>query len=150
MIDKNNSLENAIDLHIRNKFQEAFDQYIQIINQDKDNYQAFHYLGILLIQVGYKDIGTEYIQKAMALNNEYKLAYENLQIFNNPILGKYKKESEHSIQQESRYQKIDIKNVGNWRFLRMLDFVKVLKAENSNWLTVGDAFGYDSILLKYQ
>lgn len=149
MIDKNNSLENAIDLHIRNKFQEAFDQYIQIINQDKDNYQAFHYLGILLIQVGYKDIGTEYIQKAMALNNEYKLAYENLQIFNNPILGKYKKESEHSIQQESRYQKIDIKNVGNWRFLRMLDFVKVLKAENSNWLTVGDAFGYDSILLKY-
>jgi ubiquinone/menaquinone biosynthesis C-methylase UbiE len=138
----------GIHLHKHNKFQEAFHVYKSLIELDAFNYQAYHYLGVLYLQTGQQDIGVEYIEKAISIAGSYTEADHNLNVFGMSNKAKIIQEI-NSINKNQEYPKLKRNTIGHWRMKRMIDFAKVFSIDcPNNWITIGDAYGHDALLLQ--
>lgn len=140
-------LQRATQLHLQNRFQEAHDHYVAVLQVDPENYHATHLLGVLLLQNGFSAQGREHLERAVAMQPQRSEAQRNAAIFGDSVTFKVQAETETLTAQET-YQVFDNTTVDSWRHNRMLDFVPCIGNPNDRWLTVGDAHGYDSIRLR--
>jgi len=74
----NNLLEQGIFLHKKNSLDEAKKIYKDIIEIEKENFQAMHLLGVIFFQQKDYDQGIEFIEKSLQINNKNYSALNNL------------------------------------------------------------------------
>ena len=74
----NNLLEKGIFLHKKNSLDEAKKIYKEIIEIEKENFQAMHLLGIIFFQQKDYDQGIQFIEKSLQINNKNYSALNNL------------------------------------------------------------------------
>ena len=74
----NNLLEQGIFLHKKNSLDEAKKIYKDIIEIEKENFQAMHLLGVIFFQQKNYDQGIEFIEKSLQINNKNYSALNNL------------------------------------------------------------------------
>jgi len=74
----NNLLEKGIFLHKKNSLDEAKKIYKEIIEIEKENFQAMHLLGIIFFQQKNYDQGIQCIEKSLQINNKNYSALNNL------------------------------------------------------------------------
>jgi predicted O-linked N-acetylglucosamine transferase (SPINDLY family) len=74
----NNLLEKGIFLHKKNSLDEAREIYKEIIELEKENFQAMHLLGVIFFQQKNYDQGIEFIEKSLQINNKNYSALNNL------------------------------------------------------------------------
>jgi predicted O-linked N-acetylglucosamine transferase (SPINDLY family) len=74
----NNLLEKGIFLHKKNSLDEAKKIYIEIIEIEKENFQAMHLLGVIFFQQKDYDQGIQFIEKSLEINNKNYSALNNL------------------------------------------------------------------------
>ena len=137
----------GIYFHKRNDFQNAFNVYTSILNQDPLDIHARHLIGVLLIQCGFSELGKQHISQAINLAGNLPEAQHNLSVFTHSEKAKILQEFEH-LGAESKYENFATGHVGGWRMDRMLDFASVFTHQDDTWLTIGDYMGHDSMRLK--
>jgi predicted O-linked N-acetylglucosamine transferase (SPINDLY family) len=74
----NNLLEKGIFLHKKNSLDEAKKIYKEIIEIEKENFQAMHLLGVIFFQQKDYDQGIQFIEKSLQINNKNYSALNNL------------------------------------------------------------------------
>ena len=74
----NNLLKQGIFLHKKNSLDEAKKIYKDIIEIEKENFQAIHLLGVIFFQQKDYDQGIEFIEKSLQINNKNYSALNNL------------------------------------------------------------------------
>jgi predicted O-linked N-acetylglucosamine transferase (SPINDLY family) len=74
----NNLLEQGIFLHKKNSLDEAKKIYKDIIEIEKENFQAMYLLGVIFFQQKDYDQGIEFIEKSLQINNKNYSALNNL------------------------------------------------------------------------
>jgi hypothetical protein len=74
----NNLLEKGIFLHKKNSLDEAKKIYKEIIEIEKENFQAMHLLGVIFFQQKDYDQGIRLIEKSLQINNKNYSALNNL------------------------------------------------------------------------
>jgi predicted O-linked N-acetylglucosamine transferase (SPINDLY family) len=74
----NNLLEQGIFLHKKNSLDEAKKIYKEIIEIEKENFQAMHLLGVIFFQQKNYDQGIQFIEKSLHINNKNYSALNNL------------------------------------------------------------------------
>lgn len=74
----NNLLEKGIFLHKKNSLDEAKKIYKEIIEIEKENFQAIHLLGVIFFQQKDYDQGIQFIEKSLQINNKNYSALNNL------------------------------------------------------------------------
>jgi predicted O-linked N-acetylglucosamine transferase (SPINDLY family) len=74
----NNLLEQGIFLHKKNSLDEAKKIYKEIIEIEKDNFQAIHLLGVIFCQQKDYNQGIQLIEKSLKINNKNYSALNNL------------------------------------------------------------------------
>ena len=74
----NNLLEKGIFLHKKNSLDEAKKIYKEIIDIEKENFQAIHLLGVIFFQQKDYDQGIQFIEKSLQINNKNYSALNNL------------------------------------------------------------------------
>jgi predicted O-linked N-acetylglucosamine transferase (SPINDLY family) len=74
----NNLLEKGIFLHKKNSLDEAKKIYKEIIEIEKENFQAMHLLGVIFFQQKNYDQGIQFIEKSLQINNKNYSALNNL------------------------------------------------------------------------
>jgi predicted O-linked N-acetylglucosamine transferase (SPINDLY family) len=74
----NNLLEKGIFLHKKNSLDEAKKIYKEIIEIEKENFQAMHLLGVVFFQQKDYDQGIQFIEKSLQINNKNYSALNNL------------------------------------------------------------------------
>ena len=74
----NNLLEQGIFLHKKNFLDEAKKIYKEIIEIEKENFQAMHLLGVIFFQQKDYDQGIQFIEKSLEINNKNYSALNNL------------------------------------------------------------------------
>jgi len=74
----NNLLKQGIFLHKKNSLDEAKKIYREIIEIEKENFQAIHLLGVIFFQQKDYDQGIEFIEKSLQINNKNYSALNNL------------------------------------------------------------------------
>lgn len=136
----------AIQLHLVNDFSGALSRYQDILRANPQEHHAWHLLGMLLIQNGYHEKGLEFIQEALKIEPNCPQAQANLRMVNNSISSKFDLEMAN-IPQTGSIHALDTGTVNRWRHERMLDFAKCFQRDES-WLTVGDAYGHDAMMIK--
>ena len=77
-MNTNNLLEQGIFLHKKNSLNEAKKIYKEIIEIEKDNFQAIHFLGVIFCQQKDYNTGIELIEKSLKINNKNYSALNNL------------------------------------------------------------------------
>jgi ubiquinone/menaquinone biosynthesis C-methylase UbiE len=139
----------AFELHKRNKFFEASEIYKQILSSNPNDHNAMHYLGLIYLQNGFVKEGEFLINKAINIAGDYPEALHNLEVFRESEKFKVIQEIE-SIVQHKDFPKYEEELISGWRMRRMMDFMDTFSRHdvNSNWLTIGDAYGHDAIILK--
>ena len=143
-----NNLSAAFNFHLKNEFQSALNIYSGIINIESENIYANHFLGILLIQNGYFDQGLIHINKSINHNHSFASEAEyNLQLFSSSIEAKYSQDF-NCFNENDPYYFRELGTVNDWRHLRMLEFSSCFKDSDLTWLTIGDHFGHDALLIK--
>jgi protein O-GlcNAc transferase len=70
----------AVQYHRRGNLQQAEQKYRQVLEMDPGHVHALHFLGVLNLQVGQKDLAVEYLGKAVSLQPDYVEAINNLAI----------------------------------------------------------------------
>jgi SAM-dependent methyltransferase len=144
----NNSLLKAFGFHLKNDFQSALDLYSSILKIESENIYANHFLGILLIQNGYFDQGLTHINKSIKSNHSFAAEAEhNLKLFSSSIEAKYSQDFNFFVEDDPYINKLS-GNVNEWRALRMLNFTACFNELDLSWLTIGDHYGHDSLLIK--
>jgi ubiquinone/menaquinone biosynthesis C-methylase UbiE len=143
----------AIDLHKKNRFDQARAVYEDLIKENPKNYHAIHYLGLLYTQIGLHEQGVSLIDFALKLCSDYPGAKNNLLALRKFHEAKYEQET-RSIKKilhiEDPFKGL-LDSIGNWRRSRMLDFGKIfldVDGEKQSWLTVGDSLGHDANYLR--
>ena len=144
---KKYSLAEAINYQKKNELSEAKKAYISIIESEPKNFYAIHYLGLLYTQLGEFDAGVSLIKYAIDITGGYPEAENNLLALTKFHEGKYLQETQ-SISVPLEFPTPPQGTVGMWRTERMIDFVQYFAGLDGLWLTVGDASGGDSLLLK--
>lgn len=71
-------LHKALALHGRGKLQEAERAYLKILRQNPREDRALHLLGVLALQLGQSQRGTDLIRRAIGLNPSRPLAHRDL------------------------------------------------------------------------
>lgn len=146
-MDIDDLLLHAFELHKRNLFTEASNAYKLILENDSKNYHAMHYLGLVYLQNGYSQEGFNLINSAIKLAGHYPEAMHNLNVFNQSADAKVIQEID-AIVKSQEYPIFDQDTISGWRMMRMLEFSKLYADSfNSSWLTIGDAFGHDALIL---
>jgi ubiquinone/menaquinone biosynthesis C-methylase UbiE len=138
-------LQNAIQLHQRNDFQDALQIYLNVLKEDSENIHALHLIGLLLKQNGWQEQGDAYLERALTVNPHYAVANHNERVLHNPITGRYS--LEESVIEGLREEVIerDKSTVDEWRHRRMLKFAECFDDKDMcSWLTVGDHMGHDA------
>jgi len=74
----NNLLEQGIFLHKKNSLDEAKKIYKEIIEIEKENFQAIHLLGVIICQQKDYNQGIQLIEKSLQINNKNYSALNNL------------------------------------------------------------------------
>lgn len=136
----------AIQHHLANNFADALTRYQEIISTDPSAHHAWHLLGILLIQNGLHDEGIGYIKKALEIQPNCKHALANLRMVDNSISSKTELELAN-IPQDGAPHHFDTGTVNRWRHERMMSFASCFKTDDPTWLTIGDAYGHDAMML---
>ena len=77
-MNTNNLLEQGVLFHKKNSLDEAKKIYKEIIEIEKDNYQAIHLLGVIFCQQKDYYAGIELIEKSLKINNKNYSALNNL------------------------------------------------------------------------
>lgn len=139
-------LDRAVQYHLENAFQPAYDHYQQVMRADVFNHHALHLCGVLLIQNGLVELGRDQIQRSLALRPDYTEALHNLAVFDKSVALKIAREKA-SVPVVADYPHFDDSTVDAWRHLRMVDFAGCFKNSEDTWLTVGDAYGHDAHML---
>ena len=142
-------LDRAVQYHLENAFQPAYDHYQQVMRADVFNHHALHLCGVLLIQNGLVELGRDQIQRSLALRPDYAEALHNLAVFDQSVALKVAREKD-SVPVVADYPRFDGSTVDAWRHLRMVDFAACFKDSADTWLTVGDAYGHDAHMLGLQ
>lgn len=142
-------LRTAAALHMNNQFQQAHNLYVELVQRDPSNAHALHLLGVLLLQNGFHQEGKDAIERAIALRGSYPEAVANLASFGCSVPAKWQMDIEHSDKTKTtewcQYESV---STDRWRHLRMVDFATCFASVEEEWLTIGDAHGYDSIMLR--
>ena len=146
MVNIDIELKSAINHHLVNDFTEAMTRYKNILSVYPENYHAWHLLGVLLIQNGLFEEGVNFIHKALEIQPNCPEALSNLQMLTDSITGKTKLELFNIDKTESSHN-FDVGTVNRWRHERMLSFASCFKQANPSWLTIGDAYGHDAMML---
>ena len=73
-----NILKNAIDLHQKNKFEQAKNLYEKILEQEPKNFEATHLLACLNIQIKNFDKASQLINRTINLNPKHHAPHNNL------------------------------------------------------------------------
>lgn len=143
-------LISAMSLHMNNEFQKAHDLYVEILRLDQNDAQAWHVYGILLMQNGHLEAGKNAIERAIGLLGRYPDAYANLELLGGArsFISKWQADIDHSQRNVEWTPYTGNKTTDRWRHLRMVDFAGCFSSEDEHWLTIGDASGYDSLMLK--
>src|SRR5262245_8826988 len=68
----------AIALHRSGRLKEAEQIYLEVLQADKDNVEALHYLGVLRFQQGQPALAIELVLRAIELRPDYVDAFNNL------------------------------------------------------------------------
>ena len=146
MVNANQELHLAIQQHLANNFSGAMTRYQEILSKNPNHHHAWHLLGVLLIQNGLFDEGVVRIQKALALEPDCQHALSNLRMVDNSISCKTELELANIPQTETPHP-FDTGTVNRWRHERMMSFAQCFTQSSSNWLTIGDAYGHDAMML---
>ena len=146
MVNPDEILKTAIQHHLSNDFSNAMELYKIILKKNPDHHYSWIYLGILLIQNGLFDDGIIYLQKALQLQPDCPLALSNLSMVDNSISRKTELELENIPKTQSLHQ-FDTGTVNRWRHERMISFTECFKQSSLSWLTIGDAYGHDAMML---
>ena len=140
----------ATEAHLRNEFGLAIELYRKLIFLDPMDPMPRHYLGLLLLQNGYLDVGRRMIFDACALArtaSEKAILDHNLKAIRGDPSTKISNDLEFD-EQSARYQPFIANTVGDWRHRRMLEFASVFAASDYTWLTIGDHYGHDARRLR--
>ena len=146
MVNPDETLNIAIQQHLSNNFSGAMELYQTILNKHPDHHHALHLLGVLLIQNGIFDEGVMRIRKALELQPDCSQALSNLRMVDNSIAQKTELELANIPQTQAPHH-FDTGTVNRWRHERMMSFTECFKQSNSSWLTIGDAYGHDAMML---
>ncbi len=146
MVNLEQELKLAIQLHLANDFAGAMSRYQDILTTAPNTHHAWHLLGVLLIQNGLFEEGLVRIQKALNLQPDCPQALANFQMVDNSISSKTELELAN-IPEASSPHYFDTGTVNRWRHERMMSFAQCLKDNDPSWLTVGDAYGHDAMML---
>jgi ubiquinone/menaquinone biosynthesis C-methylase UbiE len=146
MVNPEETLNIAIQQHLSNNFAGAMELYQTILNKHPQHHHAWHLLGVLLIQNGLFDEGVMRIQKALELQPDCSQALSNLRMVNNSITQKTELELANIPQTQAPHH-FDTGTVNRWRHERMMSFTECFKQGNHSWLTIGDAYGHDAMML---
>lgn len=135
-------LRAAMELHKTDQYQAAHDHYRSVLRQDPDNLAAIHFLGILLRQQGLNDEGDSLVAKAAALRGRTQggSGYD--------FTAKHAAETSEIARKAPEWPPYDPTTTGMWRMLRMVDFAASFADDGGSWLTIGDAYGHDSLMLR--
>jgi ubiquinone/menaquinone biosynthesis C-methylase UbiE len=105
-------------------------------------------LGILLIQNGLIDQGLNHINLSIQSNHLFASeADHNLKLFSSSIEAKYSQDFNFYLENDP-YRPRALGTVNDWRHLRMLEFTACFKDMDLTWLTIGDHYGHDALLIK--
>jgi ubiquinone/menaquinone biosynthesis C-methylase UbiE len=144
----NQHLTNAFNFHLKNEFQSALEIYSAILKIESKNIYANHFLGILLIQNGLIDQGLNHINLSIQSNHLFASeADHNLKLFSSSIEAKYSQDFNFYLENDP-YRPRALGTVNDWRHLRMLEFTACFKDMDLTWLTIGDHYGHDALLIK--
>ena len=144
----NQNLTTAFNFHLKNEFQSALNIYSAILKITPENIYANHFLGILLIQNGYFDQGLTHINLSIQSNHVFASEAEhNLKLFSSSIEAKYSQDF-NFFMEDDPYAYRSPGTVNDWRHLRMLEFTACFKDMDLTWLTIGDHYGHDALLIK--
>ena len=144
-------LNEAIRLHKADEYQLAHDWYRTVLEHDQNNISALRLLAILLAQHGLHRQGQELTQQVLSLYGNGDRQLDDMQAFNFDVSAKYGVESDDIKKKclNSGWPDLDMKTTNTWRHLRMLDFAPCFTDDDLSWLTIGDAYGHDFLLLKH-
>jgi len=144
----NQNLTTAFNFHLKNEFQSALNIYSAILKIESKNIYANHFLGILLIQNGHFDQGLTHINLSIQSNHVFAPEAEhNLKLFSSSIEAKYSQDFNFFVEDDP-YAHRSPGTVNDWRHLRMLEFTACFKNIDLTWLTIGDHYGHDALLIK--
>ena len=143
------TLQSAIMLHLEDKFQAAHDLYRGILNADPTNVHAMHLLGLLLLQNGFDEQGQSLLMQVRSVRNDYTEAELDLVSFGGCASTKWQAE-DNVFDKRFHWPAYETDTTDRWRHRRMIDFVSCFANDTSSWLTIGDANGHDSIMLREQ
>jgi len=146
MVNLEFELKLAIQHHLVNDFAGAMSIYKDIVTRAPNNAHAWHLLGVLLIQNGLFDEGIAFIQKALEIQPDCAEALSNLQMVANTIASKTELELTNVPKTEEPHH-FDIGTVNRWRHEQMMSFTACFTKSDSSWLTIGDAYGHDAMML---
>lgn len=146
MVNLSEELDLAIQLHLSNDYAGAMTHYQKILEKSPNAHHAWHLLGVLLVQNGFFEEGVNRIKKALEIQPDCPYAISNLQMVSNSINGKIELELAN-IPQEEFSRHFDTGTVNRWRHERMLSFVSSFENSSASWLTIGDAYGHDAMML---
>lgn len=146
-IELSETLKTAIIFHKNDNFQEAFNYYLAVHQNQPKNKLVMYLLGMLLLQNGFKEKGNDLINKS----EDYCKPERQHDLFSNIVAEKYCIEIDHinTLKSPSPCPIYDGTTVDQWRHLRMIDFVPCFNDKGSSWLTIGDAYGHDVIRLRH-
>lgn len=139
-------LRAAIEFHLRNRFQEALDIYVALLQTNPDDVHARHLLGVLLIQNGQVATGEAFIAEAIARKGHYPEAEHNRRILKGCAAAKHAREAQGS--GDDPYPVHQPGTVDDWRHLRMTDFAACFTEHQGTWLTIGDHYGHDALRIR--
>ena len=141
-------LRTGMHLHQTDQYQAAHDHYRMVLNHDPNNVHALHLLGVILLQNGFGDLGRSLIEQALSLSGDYPEARMNLASFGCSLPAKYAAEIKEIDKKPPEWPIFDNTTTGMWRMQRMVEFASCFSDEDASWLTIGDAYGHDSLLLR--
>jgi SAM-dependent methyltransferase len=73
-------LEAAVEMHRKGMLVQAVAMYNQVLEQEPDNADAVHLLGVAAAQSGQHDLAVEFIRRAIVLNPAAPQFYQNLSV----------------------------------------------------------------------
>jgi ubiquinone/menaquinone biosynthesis C-methylase UbiE len=141
-------LKSAAALHLEDRFQEAHNIYRAILLREPNNVHVLHLLGVLLIQNGLVLEGKELVEKAISLCDSYPEAVANLKAFGCSTESKYQMDIEFNATARTGWPSFEEGTTDRWRHQAMVDFAGCFAHDTEKWLTIGDAYGHDSIMLR--